>query len=295
MSDFDEHKRELRVRGFTIIPNVINKPTIDIAKGLFYLWYDAVDGLKEFYKKCVNSGNLSTHEVGHQEFAWFLRTRPNVMEVFAQLWDTHTDNLTTSFDGCCYYKPGTKISNHLGIHTDQAPIVDEISCYQGFISMTNNKKNSFTVYDGSHKLHNKYFLDRGLAASTNTWEQIDPNYLETIESDKITLYVPAGSMVIWDSRIFSQTNISSTKEERLIQYICMMPKNNENNENNDQTIMNKRRKYLDTRRTTTHNVYQIQVSGKHPCNYGHEGYRIDYDSLAPPDLVDYKKYIEKLI
>ena len=54
-------------------------------------------------------------------------------------------------------KKNTKCS-----HTDQAPKNRNLLCYQGIVSLTNNKNNSLLVYEGSHKLHQEYFKSKGL-------------------------------------------------------------------------------------------------------------------------------------
>ena len=47
------------------------------------------------------------------------------------------------------------------------------------------------------------------------------------------LHVPAGSLVIWDSRTFHQNQYGApNSEERLVQYVCFLPKNHPKNTKN---------------------------------------------------------------
>ena len=81
-------------------------------------------------------------------------------------------------------------------------------------------------------------------------------------------------------------------EERLVQYICMMPKNSEKN-----TVLmrKKRRDYFNNRRTTSHWPYPIKVNGLQPRNYGNKELIINYSELRPPNLEKYMDAINDLI
>ena len=110
---------------------------------------------------------------------------------------------------------------------------------------------------------------------------------------KRILNVPAGSLVLWDSRTFHQNQYGEpNSEERIVQYICYLPKNNPNN-TNSQT--KKRKKYFEERRTTSYWPYPIRVNGKQPQTYGDNSKLIDYDLLIKPNLNKYLEDIEKLI
>ena len=60
-------------------------------------------------------------------------------------------------------------------------------------------------------------------------------------------------------------------------------------------MIRKRKKYFDTRRTTSHWPAPIHVNGLQPRNYGNESLKIDYSSLVEPELDDLREEIEKLI
>jgi ectoine hydroxylase-related dioxygenase (phytanoyl-CoA dioxygenase family) len=97
--------------------------------------------------------------------------------------------------------------------------------------------------------------DRGLTGSKN-WRLIDPEYLKTIEDTRKVLKVDAGDMVLWDSRTFHQSQYGSN-EERLVQYVCFLPRSHEGNTPGQQR---QRLKYFKHRRTTTHWPYPLCVN-----------------------------------
>ena len=78
-----------------------------------------------------------------------------------------------------------------------------MECYQGFVSLTNNKERTLVVYEGSHLIHKKYFEERDNNGSKN-WNLICHDFLESIKDTKKVLNVKAGSLVLWDSRTFHQ-------------------------------------------------------------------------------------------
>lgn len=287
------YRKHLEEDGYCIIPNVLEKEEIENAKNLFHKWYNSIENFDTIHSKLNPHNIFKFHEVGHQEFAWYLRTQPKVIQQFADLYETNTDNLVTSFDGCCYYKPNTKLSNGLWTHTDISPkLSKEMNCYQGFISLTDNVNNSLQVYEGSNNLHELYFRSKEQENDSKNWQKIDKNYLDTISNKKKILTIPAGSLVLWNSKTFHQNIITNRNEERLVQYICMMPKNHKKNSKSQQQ---KRLKYFEARRTTSHWCYPIKVNSLQGRTYGNNDLLIDYDSLNKPNLDKYMDQIKKLL
>tara|TARA_Y100000741_G_scaffold333033_1_gene289379 strand:- start:782 stop:1651 length:870 start_codon:yes stop_codon:yes gene_type:complete len=285
-----EIKEELNTKGYCIIKNVLNANEIFTCYELFMNWYESIDNFKEIHKK-INPHNIfKFHQVGHQEFAWYLRTLPQIKNIFSELWNSN--EMVVSFDGSCFIdKDNSNFNTKCWTHTDQAPKYKELKCYQGFVSLTNNKKNSLLVYEGSHKIHNDYFKSINNENDSKNWQLINKDYLDKIEDKKKILDVPAGSLVLWDSRTFHQ-NIHSDLEERLVQYICMLPKNNKLN---NKSQKEKRLKYLNDLRTTSHWPYSIKVNSLQPRTYGNKSLLINYDNLEKPKLDKYMNKIKELI
>ena len=289
----NKYLKDLEENGYCVIKNILNPNEIFQAKEMFYDWYNSVPNIDFTHSKLNPHNIFKFHEVGHQEFAWYLRTKPQIIKTFADLYNTDINNLVTSFDGCCYYKPNTKLSDGLWTHTDISPkLSKEMKCYQGFVSLTDNKDNSFQIYEGTNNNHEEYFRTRGMENDNKNWQKIDKDYLESIDSKKKVLEVPAGSLVLWDSRTFHQNIIKNKDEERLIQYICMMPKDNKKN---TRSMKEKRLKYFETRRTTSHWCYPIKVNSLQGRTYGNNELLINYDLLRKPNLDLYMDTIRRLI
>ena len=116
--------------------------------------------------------------------------------------------------------------------------------------------------------------------------------LESIKDSKRVLNIPAGSLVLWDSRTFHQNQYGLPGEERIVQYVCYLPKSHA--KNND-AMKKKRIKYFNEKRTTSHWPTPINVNGKQPQTYGDKSRLIDYSKLVSPNLDYIKDEIYKLL
>ena len=294
----DKYVDELKKNGYTIIPNVYNKADIENYKLLFNKWREDTPNLDYLHNIIESNGIFKYHQVGHQRFAWLARTNLNVLNIFKHLWKT--DELVTSFDGCCYYPSDYKGRENYWTHTDQSSQKRGLNCYQSFLSLTNNSQRSFVVYEGTHLLHQEYFKHMKIN-SPSDWNIIDEDYIKTIENRKKILDVKEGDLVIWDSRTFHQNTCGppDCNEERLIQYLCYLPKNSENND----AMQNKLRKtFFNTKRTTSHWPYPMNCVPLQPVMYNHYYAKtvedlvyIDYEKLENIDLDDLMPIIEKLL
>jgi hypothetical protein len=283
--NMDLIKQEFAEKGYVVIPNILNNQEIIEYIEEFNKWMDSIPDSDHLHSIIDHHGIFKYFQVGHQRFAWLLRTNPKVLNVFKSLWDTN--ELVVSFDGCCYYPPDYKGQSSYWIHSDQSPIKKGLQCIQSFVSLTSNKERTFVVYEGSHKLHedhsNTYNMD-----NPSDWYPIKKEYVENIEDRKRILHVEAGSLVLWDSRTFHQNTCGpeNCNEERLIQYLCYLPKNNEKN---NEDMHNFRIKCFENLRTTNH--YPYPVSPIHPQPYTYNYYNnnnlyIDYFTLKKPELDD---------
>lgn len=280
---------ELKEKGYTIIYDVLNSSEIEALKQKVYRWQKSIPNYEKMHKDIDPHGIHKFHNAGHTDFAWELRTHPAILNIFSELWKTK--NLIVSYDGSCYMsEKSSKKDGKCWTHTDQAQSKPNLECYQSFISLTNNKSRTLVVYESSHTLHKRYFDDRKIKSSKD-WYKIDPEYLKEISHLKRTLEVPAGALVIWDSRTFHQNQYGTEKEERIVQYLCYLPRNHKKNTEANQR---KRLKYFNEKRTTSHWPCPIRVNGKQPQTYGDDSKKINYELLRKEEYSNLEE-IMKLI
>ena len=185
------------------------------------------------------------------------------------------------------------------------------------------------VYEGSHKFHKIYFeekkdpmkkrlinikkelkeikdgeeinilkkektqLESELKKLNQNWQLIHHEVLKKISGQKRILEVPAGALVLWDSRTFHQNQYGKPKsEDRMVQYVSYLPKKNSLN---SKAMQKKRLKYFQEQRTTSHWAYPINVNGLQPRTYGDKSKLIDYDSIPMNDLSDLADKINLII
>ena len=286
----NKYFRELKEKGYTIIPNVLTSEEVELAKTMFYDWKNSVENLDKMHEIIDPHGIFKFHEVGHQEFAWFIRTRPKIIRIFKKLWET--DSLVVSFDGACHIPKHFAKRDKIWTHTDQSPKNVGLNCYQSFAALTENSERTLVVYETSHLLHEKYFKDRNIC-DANNWHLIEHDYLEEIKDLKRVLKVNVGDLVIWDSRTFHQNQYGkANSEERIVQYICYLPSDSEKNNENQKK---KREKYFMERRTTSHWPYPIKVNSLQPQTYGDNKRLVDYSKLKQPNVDKYMELIKTLI
>ena len=293
--DITKNIQELTINGYTVIPHVFNNEEILTYRYEFFKWLESIPNLEYLHTIIDFNGIFKHHQVGHQRFAWFARTNEKIIDIFKQLWNT--DDLVTSFDGCCYYSKDYMDEPRYWTHTDQSSRKKGLTCYQSFLSLTNNTERTFVVYKGSHLLHEQYFQDMGIDEPRD-WNIIDENYIKNLEDKKVLLNVKAGDLVVWDSRTFHQNTCGdiTCDEERLVQYLCYLPKLAEGNDIEQQEL---RRNYFNNKRTTSHWVYPMNAVPKQPITYNYYNYfnpiYIDYDKLPKLHLSDLLSKIEKLL
>tara|TARA_B110001452_G_scaffold267348_1_gene276880 strand:- start:2759 stop:3637 length:879 start_codon:yes stop_codon:yes gene_type:complete len=291
----DNYLELLEQNGYVIIPDVLNNAEINEYINEFNKWKSGVPNLDELHDIIESNGIYKYHEIGQQRFAWLIRTNPKVINIFKKLWNT--DELVVSFDGCCYYSSDYIGEPRYWTHTDQSSQKKGRQCIQGFVSLTNNSERTLIVYKGSHLLHEDYFKTYNIDDPSD-WNILDKEYVDQLEDKKEYLDVSAGSLVLWDSRTFHQNTCGtpSCEEERLIQYVCYLPKNNPIN---DEDMKNLRLKYFNKLRTTSHWPYPINTVPLQPNYYNYYNPEnpiyIDYKNLPKPYLDDLLLEIDKLL
>ena len=180
MSSYKEELAALAENGYCVIEDILTTEEVATAVEYFREWFASHPQIEGAHSKISPHGIIKFHEVGHQRHAWYIRTRPNVINVFKDIWDT--EEVVVSYDGCCYIPPNCKKKDTTWTHTDQAPTKKGLKCIQGFVALTSNTDRTLVVYEGSHKLHEEYAKEFNLT-STKDWLLIEQQYLDKI-SDK---------------------------------------------------------------------------------------------------------------
>lgn len=122
------------------------------------------------------------------------------------------------------------------------------------------------------------------------WMRISPEYLSTIKDKKVVVEAHPGDLVLWDSRTFHQNQYGHKQEERIVQYVCYLPKAHRSFKEKK-----KRMQYFQDRRTTSHWPYPVKVNSKQPQTYGNNNLLIPYEELRKPDLGPLMPKIMELI
>ncbi len=281
--------RDLSTKGYAIIENVLSSQQVATAKQYFAEWLEANPELKAKHRKIDPHGIFKYGQAGHQKHAWFIKTLAEVQEPFRVLWKSA--DLTTGFDGSCWIPSDFSGKDKIWTHTDQAPDTKGLACVQGFVALTSNIERTIVVYEGSHLLHESYMKEKNITGKKN-WQLIEHEYLARIADMKRVLNVSAGSLVMWDSRTFHQNQYGQPGEERIVQYVCFLPKAHKSNSKSQQQ---KRIKYYEERRTTSHWPYPLNVNGLQPRTYGDPALLIDYTQLHSPDLSEFDSKIRCLL
>lgn len=287
-----EIKSKLDEKGYCVVANILTQEEITEALKLFRDWQKTVPNYDKLHSVISPHGIHKHFEAGHQEFAWYIRTNEKIQNIFKKLWNT--EDLIVSFDGSCYIPKKLTKKDDIWTHTDQASKKIGLHCYQAFVSLTSNKERTFMVYEGTHNYHKQYFEEQEIN-NNNDWNLIDHDVLnrEDIKEKKRILEVPAGSLVLWDSRIFHQNRYGKpNSEERIVQYVCYLPSSHKSN---TKAMKEKRRKYFEERRLTSHWPAPIKVNPLQPRTYGNDELLIDYNKLKKPNLDRFMNKIEKIL
>ena len=290
-------RTQLDVYGFAIVTDVLSAHEVNRATTLMQQWQATVPDYSWIHSNLDPHGVHKFHQVGHQAFAWDIRTNRSVRHVFAGLHGVaDADNgLVASFDGSCYIAADCAKTDNCWLHTDQAPKLLGRRCIQGFVSLTTNTSDgaTFVCVPGSHLLHRDYFVANGLADGSSNFQKIERRHVEALNpTQRVALDVPAGSLVLWDSRTFHQNQYGTAAEERRVQYVCYLPKDDPGN---TEAMRAKRRQYLADKRTTSHWPYPLRVNGLQGQTFGNARRKIDYGALVEPDLGPYMAEIAKLV
>ena len=296
--DIERLRADLDRDGYGMI-RVLTDEEIDTGKALMTEWQASIPDLAAYHAKWNPHMIYKRHRVGHSKFAWYTRLRPAVREVYGQLWNVEDPqrDMIVSFDGACHMGKDLSKKDKFWTHSDQAPKDKGLMCYQGFVSYTDNRERTLVVCQGSHLDHERVFGERASDPKqrSKAWQLVPTEQVleyEEAETRK-ALHVPAGYLVLWDSRTFHQNRYGAPgSEERLVQYVCMLPRSTPSN---TPAQARKRRQYFEQQRTTSHWPAPLRVNPLQAQSYGDPTAEIDYGTLPLNDLTQFGDEIDKLL
>lgn len=204
----DAHIKDLEVKGYTVVKDVISRQECDEAIAEYRAW---LSNFGEKFPKTFNS-IIKDHNVGHMETTWRLRLKAKPL--FSQLWKT--EKLLTSFDAIAIGRPPEEghedfqDTRKYWLHADTTPSRIGLHAYQGALYLEEQTKNDWTfqVIEGSHKYMDEFFIKfpekSRLSRQLGYYTKIEADDTEYFMSNKCRLSrvpVPKGGMVLWDSRL----------------------------------------------------------------------------------------------
>ena len=84
--------------GFVVLKRVLPKKDVEVAKNHIYDWLESLNsGIKKndvstwknaSWPGVTQMGFLPTHGGAHTKASWFIRSHPNVIKAFQNVWDT---------------------------------------------------------------------------------------------------------------------------------------------------------------------------------------------------------------
>ncbi|GAA6010569.1 hypothetical protein JCM10207_007743 [Rhodosporidiobolus poonsookiae] len=233
-------RADLERDGFVVIPHVVAPAKAAEYSDRGLQWLESFDlGFKrddqstwrQQHLPDRNQGGLvATHAIAHEDWVW---EEPGILDKFRKLWGT--DKLLVSFDAVNLSLP---IGPHARAdleptprwpHIDQEPYPKDrpslqLELVQGFLQCTpcGPDDGGLIVVKGSHaKMAEMLGGKSGLYKAK--MDQ-DVKALEAQGCEVIKVCAPAGSLVLWDSRLIHYNCPPTAEQWRHVIYTCYSPK-----------------------------------------------------------------------
>ena len=316
----------LDTKGLAILPGFLNENEIESMRAGFFETFRNLTGNQfnpddEETWRCVmdlqpTQGMLfQNYGIGQAQVSWDLRQNPRVVDVFKGIYGVERrEDLTVSMDGLAFSLP-PEITNRGwatgpdNTHVDQCLYDNDPHWVQGWITANDVLEGdaTFSFLPGSHLLHKEFreykeAEELGTCPAFDTyaagvesgdihnWYVLQPNDFAFFEKPLERVKCPAGSLIIWDSRLFHSgsrpkkgRNQAST---RMVSYVTYYPK---------EWLTDKQKKYhLETftkGETSTHHF--AKRFAKKPRAYGPQPEVVSTASMAgripPPVLTNLGK------
>ena len=227
-------------------------------------------------------GIVQYPSAAHTYPVWQVRTHPNVVKVFSELWHTSPYQMQTSFDRVCIQKPTTRtMPQKPWLHIDQGPRLRGERCFQGFVTLADMPATGGTlvVMPGSHKFHDEFYAafpervsitEVDKKTNRQKTKTFSDNWVKFNDAElawwaergckPLRVSAKAGQLVLWDSRTVHQGSYPlphSAPQWRWVVYVCMKPTptpmtRDPASRKKLERTMAKKRKAFEDGRTTSH-------------------------------------------
>jgi ectoine hydroxylase-related dioxygenase (phytanoyl-CoA dioxygenase family) len=297
----DAIKTHLEKQGYAVV-QVLSEAEIAKLKNMFDIWFTSINPeiSTDSWQTMPDNvfGIIKSYGVGQANFMWKARTNRNVQRVFTDLWGT--SDLITSFDGACYWPASLATQTELWPHCDQHPkwhSDDKIWCIQGSLSLIDNLNKSdggFVVWPRTHKkdVFGKWCERLPDKCQTNDFFKVPLERYGITTKNAMVIRAPAGCLIVWDSRLIHcnvapQPSKHVLPSDRLVLYICMLPRNRASRE-----VLDMRKSLFLENKTTSHNpsnpgINQDMIKYNRECQI-----EVNMQVFKTPKLTD---IIQKLL
>lgn len=217
---------------------------------------------------------IQHHTLTHSQYYWNIRQNEKIVDVFAHLWGVKREELLVSFDGLSLCLPPETVKKGWHgkdwLHVDQSYTNNKFDCVQSWVTAKDINKgdSTLTFLESSHLYHKKCAKKYKITDNTD-WYKLNEKELKYYEKKGCTqksIMCPAGSLVLWDSRLVhaGQNPLKERKESntRCIVYVCYTPRNRSTPAN-----IKKRINAFETLRTTNHNPHKCKLFNQYPRTY----------------------------
>jgi len=149
------------------------------------------------------------------------------------------------------------------LHLDQGKNRHGLQCVQGVINLRNVDENagSLRVLKQAHKFHDE-FLQKFPPDHPKNWIKLSSEQIDWYREKKCEEYVvapiPAGSLVLWDSRLV-HSNRSTLSLDRMAVYVCPVPAAWARAESKSGVVFKKRKEAFFGARGTSHWPHSVTL------------------------------------
>ncbi len=289
--------------GLVIIPGVLNSNECDaMYKGMWDMfehvssdWDNPIlrsdSSTWENFKYLKPNNNMMYQMFGlpHSQHLWDIRSNEKIVNIWADFWNVEPEDLLVSFDGISWLPPHEEITDYVHpnftsdwFHLDQTILKSELEGVQGWITAFDVNPGDATLiyYDQSHKMIKEFVENFGVRTDSD-WVLLEHEENEFFKSrcEIKEVTCPAGSLVIWDSRLVhcnKGPDLTRLKPNyRCISYLCYMPKFM-----SDQETINKRILGFIDMKTSNHYANRSTFFPKMPRDWVVQKFRLE-DVINP--------------